>query len=102
MATFPMYHAESLCILAAAHHTAARLEAIGTDLYYIHNCGVAIIDLRWIRSMRGDSIANLHFLTSEVLSHYHHMIVSSSPFLHVVGAGILRHSTFNSATVLCA
>jgi len=100
--TFKLYRAESFCILKAVRKTTVRLEAFGSNIYYVHDRGVALLDVRWIESLKSDlNIADFDSLLTRKPSYCRHIIFSSNQLNNVVGACLFRNTTLSSTTMLC-
>mmetsp|Transcript_16090 Transcript_16090/g.52341 ORF Transcript_16090/g.52341 Transcript_16090/m.52341 type:complete len:330 (-) Transcript_16090:574-1563(-) len=96
-----LLHVESLFITDLAHKQNLRLQLMREELYFIHETGIAIINLPWVPFLKDLVGAKLESLISRHPSTCQHVIFSSDSLRTVVGAGLLQNSAVGSSSLLC-
>mmetsp|Transcript_13214 Transcript_13214/g.43137 ORF Transcript_13214/g.43137 Transcript_13214/m.43137 type:complete len:546 (+) Transcript_13214:121-1758(+) len=102
-ASLKLHIVESLVMLDVEDRIFPRLEVRNSEIYYVHNFGVASINVCWPRHLRTrvNGGFNLNTLVAKQPSLCRHVVLASDTVSRMVGAAIHRNSAFGSHTLLC-
>jgi hypothetical protein len=93
-----MRNVESLVVIDTEKVISSRLEFNGNELFYFHDHGVAIIDIRWAKNLSLKHLSNLSALVSMRPSLCRHVVLSRSI---IVGEVLLNNFSRGPEIIFC-